>query len=215
MAMTPSLIDGKLSYTYDYETGYPWYAMEDGSWKKGDVGTGAQTQGPGKVTAIENICVKEYGWGPLAGFMDSTGDYNFCTEFSNLKFVICFNRADRMVTDGGSIIAELSMYQKDILGYDLKTANKNGDTLYVLQGRDENKKRTLINSNKTLKLEKDEEQLYRGEENAAVYQYMVDNKLSTADAINTFCIKTDKENLENKLGFNYGFLEQFPGYHSK
>lgn len=212
IGMTPKIINGVLTYTYDYETGYCWYAKNNNMWIKGDVASGAQTQAEGKVIAIENICVKKYGVGPLAGFMDSSGDYNFCTEFKDLKLVICFNRADRKVTDGGSIIAELAMYQKNVLGYDLKKANENNDTLYVLQGRDENGKRTLRNSNMTIKLGETKEKLYRDKQNEEVYNYIVNNKMTTEEVINKFVIKTNKD---NPLGFEYGFLNSYCGYHSK
>lgn len=215
IGMTPTRVDDKLSYTYDYETGYCWYAKENGAWEKGNVASKAQTQAAGKVTAVSNICFNDYGCGPLAGFMDSSGDYNFCTEYENLKLVICFNRADRKVTDGGSIIAELAMYQIDELGYNLKKANDNGDTLYVLQGRDENGKRSLRNSNKTIRLNETEETLFRNEQNQAVYDYMVNNKMSTEDIINTFVIKTEVGNQNNPFDFTYGYLDNYDGYHSK
>jgi len=215
IGMTPTVKDNKLSYTYDYASGYAWYPQKDGTWKKGNVASKAQTQGLGKVTAIQNICVKEYGVGPLAGFMDSSGDYNFCTEFKNLKFVICFNRADRKVTDGGSIVAGLAVYQKEELGYDLKKANDNGDTYYVLQGRNENGLRTLRNSNATIKLGDTEETLYRNKSNKIIYDYMAENKMTTEEVINTFVLLTEDNDLNNNVGFKYGFLSSYSGYHSK
>jgi len=210
IGMTPTKIDGLLSHTYDYDTGYCWYAKDNGGRSRGNVSSSAQTQAEGKVTAIKNICFKDYGVGPLAGFMDSSGDYNFCTEFENLKLVICFNRANRSVYDGGSIIAELAMYQKDILNYDLKKANENCDTLYVLQGRDENGKRALRNSNATIRLNDSNEKLFKDERNEMIYNYIVDNGLTTEDIINKFCIKSD----DNELGFSYGYLDSYAGYHS-
>lgn len=210
IGMTPSRVNGKLSYTYDYETGYAWYANENGLWSRGNVASKAQTQGKGKTISVQNICYADYGCGPLAGFMDSTGDFNFCTEFNNLKLVICFNRADRKVTDGGSLIAELAIYQRENLGYDLEKANKAGDTLYVLQGRDENGKRSLRNSNKTVKLGETEEKLFKNEQNEAVYEYMVQKKMSTKEILTIFSVKSS----ENALGFKYGFLDKYDGYHS-
>jgi len=215
IGMTPVVVDGKISYDYDYTNGCAWYAQRDGGWERGSVPTCTQTQGIGKTVAVQTICEAEYGCGPLAGFMDSTGDYNFCTEFESLKLVICFNRADRKVTDGGSVIAALAVYQKDELGYDLKKANAAGDTLYVLQGRDENGTRTLRNSNKTLKLGETEEKLFRDEKNQAIYAKMVEKEMTTADIINTFAIKTKEDSPDNDLGFAYGFLDTFDGYHTK
>lgn len=223
MAMTNKLEDGKYINQYDYETGYAWLAMDDDKWEKSAKATKSQTWGLGKVEAIDNVCVAEYGHGPIAGFMDSTGDYQFCTEYETLKTVICFNRASRKVTDGGGVIAELAMYQKDNLKYDFAAADKAGDTLYVLQGRDENGKRTLRNSEKTIRLGKEDEQLFRsydeGEPNYNQEQlnYMIENKLSTEEIVNMFSVKTGEDDSGNVLGFKYGFFDkdELGGYHSR
>ena len=188
---------------------------EGGEWIKGDVATQAQTQGIGKVTAINNVLVSEYGQGPLAGFMDSTGDFNFCTEYETLKLVVCFNRASRKVTDGGGLAAEVAVYQNETLGYDLASANEAGDTYYVLQGRDENGMRTLRSSDMTLTYGSDEEKLFRDEDNEAQLQYMIDNKMTTEDIFNTFAISTAEDDENNVLGFKYGFLDEYAGYHSR
>ena len=214
IAMCRTLVDGKYVNSYDYETGYGWL-IEDGEWVKDDVALGAQTQGVGKVQAINAVIYPRYGVGPLAGFMDSTGDYNFCTEYANLKLVINFNRASRKVTDGGGVIAELAIYQRDTLGYtDLATANAAGDTLYVLQGREENGLRGLRPSDKTMRYGKTEELLFRNEDNEAQLQYMIDNAMTTEDIINTFAIKTAADDEGNVLGFKYGFLKEYAGYHN-
>lgn len=224
LAMTNKLDgDGKYINEYDYETGYPWLPQAEGKWKKGEIPTKSQTWGEGKVTAISNVCGSLYGHGPMAGFMDSTGDYQFCTEYKTLKLVTCFNRASRKVTDGGGVIAELAVYQKDNLKYDFAAADKAGDTLYVLQGRDENGKRTLRNSEKTIRLGKDAEQLFRtydeGEPdyNQEQLNYMIKNNMSTEEVINTFAVKTDAEDGTNVLGFKYGFFqkEELSGYHTR
>lgn len=213
IAMTNKLDGDVYVNEYDYETGYAWHTDGDG-WVKGDVATGAQTQGAGKVTAVDNVLVSAYGCGPLAGFMDSTGDFDFCTVYDSLKLVICFNRASRKVTDGGGVIAELAVYQKDTLGYDLKTANEAGDTLYVLQGRDENGLRSLRSDRTTLTYGSEEEKLFRNEDNEAQLQYMIDNAMTTEDIINTFAPKTDADAEDNVLGFKYGFSSDYAGYHT-
>ncbi|MDO4488416.1 MAG: hypothetical protein Q4B67_04960 [Eubacteriales bacterium] len=215
LAMTNTLQDGKYLNKYDYETGCGWLNDGKGGWTRDTLPIKAQTQGVGKVTSIVNAIAPKYsGVGPLAGFMDSTGDFNFCTEFNNLKFVICFNRASRKVTDGGGVCAELAVYQRDTLKYDLAKANAAGDTLYVLQGREENGKRGLRASDKTMRLGKDSELLFRNEDNDAQLQYMIDNKMTTADIINTFAIKTAADAEGNALGFKYGFLKEYAGYHN-
>ena len=205
--------NGKYVNSYDYETGYGWMIV-DGEWVKDNLALGAQTQGVGKVQAINNAILPKYGVGPLAGFMDSTGDYNFCTEYANLKLVINFNRASRKVTDGGGVIAELAVYQRDTLGYDLATANAAGDTYYVLQGREENGLRGLRPSDKTMRLGKEEELLFRNEDNEAQLQYMIDNAMTTEDIINTFAVKTAADAEGNVLGFKYGFVSEYAGYHN-
>lgn len=214
MGMTICEQNGRFTNEYDFETGYAYLADGDGGWIKSDKATGAQTQGPGKVEAVNNVCVAQYGHGPIAGFGDSTGDYNFCTEFKSLKLAVVYNRANRKVTDGGGVLAEVAMYQKNTLGYDFAKADAAGDTLYVLQGRDENGLRGFRNSNQTLRLGETEEKLFANEQNEQQLQYMADNQMTTEEAINTFAVKT-AEGEGNALGFTYGFLDEYHGYHSR
>ena len=203
---------GRYINEYNYETGCGYYATENG-WEPMDRPTKSQTQGKGKVTAIVNSIAPEYnGQGPIAGFMDSTGDFNFCTEFGTLKLVVCFNRATRGVTEGGGLIAELAVYQKDSLGYDLAKANGGGDTLYVLQGRDENGKRTLRNSRSTLRYGQKEEKLFKNDENYAQLESFKKAGLTTEEIINKWSIVRDENS--SGLGFKTGFLTEYDGYHS-
>ncbi len=202
--------EGKYVNSYDYETGYGW-KVEEGEWVKYEVALGAQTQGIGKVQAINNVIYPIYGVGPLAGFMDSTGDFNFCTEYANLKLVINFNRANRKPKDGGGIISAVAVYQKDTLGYDLAAANANGDTLYVLQGREENGLRGLRASNATMLLGATEEKLLANADVEALIQYMIDNNMTTAEAINLFAIKGAEEPI---FDFSYGCVKTYDGYHN-
>lgn len=215
LAMTNVLgEDGKYVNAYDYENGCGWYCKPNGKWEKMTTPEGAQTQGIGKVIAVTNAIAPEYNnHGPIAGFMDSTGDYNFCTEFETLKAVICFNRASRKVTDGGGVISEVAIYERDTLGYDFAKADAAGDTLYLLQGREENGLRGLRNSNATMLLGKDEEKLFKNEDNDAQLQYIIDNAMTVEDVINTFAIKTAADDEGNVLGFKYGFLKEYDGYH--
>lgn len=198
---------------YDFENGCAWLAATDRTWIRDINPTGAQTFGAGKVTAIDNVLVRAYGRGPAAGFMDSTGDFNFCTEYETLKLVVCFNRADRKVTDGGGLIAEAAMYEKDTLKYTLESAVASGDTLYVLQGRDENGLRSFRASNGTLKLGSGSEKLFANEENEEMLRYMAEHKMTVKEALEKFSVKTDSG--ESELGFAYGFLDTYAGYHSR
>ena len=204
--------DGYLP-SFDEATGCGFYADKNGSWTRMSRPIKAQTQGVGKVKAIVNAIAPEYGdHGPIAGFMDSTGDFNFCTEFKTLKLVVCFNRADRKITDGGGLIAEVAMYEKDTLGYDLAKANAAGDTLYSLQGRNDNGKRTLRNSNGTIRFGSDEETLFKSSENETQLQRMIDDNMTVRDILNSFAVK--KRAGENGFDFNTGFLTEYAGYHT-
>ncbi|MBR2041350.1 MAG: hypothetical protein IJ945_03155, partial [Oscillospiraceae bacterium] len=123
------------------------------------------------------------------------------------------NRASRKVTDGGGVIAELAMYQRDILGYKtLADANENGDTFYVLQGRDETKLRSLAASDWTLRYGKDEYLIFRNEDNFTQLQYMIDNGMTTEEIVNMFALKTAAE--DSVFRFKYGFLANYAGYHN-
>ena len=214
IAMTNTLVEGVYDNAYDYATGCAW-KVTDGEWVRDTVATEAQTQGVGKRIAVQNVLVSRYGNGPIAEFMDSTGDFNFCTEFDSLRLVVCFNRANRRVTDGGGLIAVVAVYEQDVLGYDLTSANEAGDVLYVLQGRDENGLRTLIPGRETLRRGKDSALLWRdGAEGdmQALYNYVSAKKLSVADIINTFAIKTSAGDGNEPLGFDCGFLSEYDGY---
>ena len=215
LAMTNVYKDGAFDNEYDYENGHAWIPQADGSWKEGTVATKAQTQGKGKVTAIQNVCGTEFGCGPIAGFMDSTGDFNFCTEFEDLEVVCCFNRASRKVTDGGGVIAEVAVYEADTLGYDYAKAQAAGDTLFVLQGREENGFRGFRPERKTLRLGKSSPALFRDDNNQAQLDYMIANKMTVEEAINEFARKKSASASTNKLGFKYGFLKKYSGYHTQ
>lgn len=215
LAMTGTTdCSGRYKSEYDFVSGCGWLCGENGTWVRDTLPTCAQTQSSGKVTAIENTLFRKYGHGPAAGFMDSTGDFNFCTEFDSLKLVVCFNRADRGVRDGGGLIAALAMYQRDTLGYDLAAANSAGDTLYVLQGRDENGRRAFHRSNATLLIGSGTQRLFKNDENSALLEYLSDSRLGTGDILNRFSVRTAAEDPDNPLGFEYGFLSDYAGYHS-
>lgn len=207
---------GRYIPEYDFTNGHGFLAGPDGSWIEDDIPTRTQPWGKGKVEAIRNCLVPRYGGkGPLAGFMDSSGDFNFCTEFSSMRLVICFNRANRKVTEGGGLIAEVAMYEKEALGYDLKKATKAGDILYILQGRDENGMRSLRPSEKTIRLGEKTSKVFDGEDNARSLEYFKEKHLTVKEILETYCIATDVSDPSNPLGFSYGFLDRYDGYKSK
>lgn len=212
-AMTVALdCEGRYTNGYDYDAPGAWLSSE-GGWQADSTFTlSCIPAGEGKVAAITNAISPRYSCGPSAGFMDATGDFNFCTEFSSLKLVTCFNRATRSVTEGGGLIAEIAMYQRDFLGYDLRSANAAGDTFYVLQGRDENGLRSFRPSNATVIFGRNEEKLFNDERNFSRLEYMKIHEMSTKEALEKFAVRTD---IPNVLGFGYGFTDSYPGYHSR
>ena len=214
IGMTQQAYNGIYVPAYDWETGYAWLNKGGGAWEKTDSAIRALPSREGKVQAVENALVPMYGCGPLAGFMDASGDFNFCTEFDSLKMVICYNRANRKVTEGAGLVAAVAVYQQDTLGYDLAAANAAGDTYYLLQGRDENGKRTLRPSNETVRLGQTGPKLFANEDNDALLAYLVDNGLTTADAFDTFAVYCEAGNPANVLGITYGYLEEYDGYHT-
>ncbi|MBQ0067835.1 MAG: hypothetical protein KBS60_06615 [Phascolarctobacterium sp.] len=211
LAMTNNKPNGVYTTGYDWETGYGYYCYPDNKWKKMLIPEKSAPVGKGKVQCIENTLEQEYKHGPLAGFMDSTGDFNFCTEFKDLKLVVCFNY-NNAVTSGSGLVSEVAMYQRDFLNYDLFLANENGDTLYVLQGVDDNNPRKLRPSNESIVWGATKSKLFASENHWRQLFYMVKNKMNTAHIFNTFAFKADKGN--SKLGFEYGFLDTYNGYHS-
>ena len=224
LAMTNVYKDDAYDNEYDYKTGYACIPKETSAdpthadWEYGDKATKAQTQGKGKVTAVQNVCVPEYGHGPIAGFMDSTGDFNFCTEFETLQVVCCFNRASRKVTDGGGLCAEVAVYEADTLGYNYAAAKANSDTLYVLQGRDERQTRSLRPYRETIRVTSDGTQapkLFANPDNQTQLDYFINKKMSVEDIMNTFSLKTDGGVPGNPFTFKYGFLKTYDGYHSQ
>ena len=212
IGMTQKLENNKFIAAYDYETGYPYINLGTGNWEKTTTPIRALPSREGKVASIKNALLPRYNnQGPLAGFMDASGDFNFCTEFSSLKMVICYNRANRKITEGAGLVAIAAMYQKE-KKMNLKTANENGDTYYLLQGRDENNKRSLRESNYTLRYGAAEEKLFANEDNITLFNYLRDNNLSIKTFYDTFAVKTSADN--SLIGVAHGHLDNYAGYHS-
>ncbi|MBR3610901.1 MAG: hypothetical protein IKL57_05485, partial [Oscillospiraceae bacterium] len=91
-------------------------------------------------------------------------------------------------------------------------ANENGDTYYVLQGRDERGLRSLAASDFTWRYGKSAPLLFREDNNFKQLLYMIDNEMTTEEVVNTFAIKTSAD--DSVLGFKYGFLAEYAGYHN-
>lgn len=216
MAMTMNRAeDGTYECGYGYDESYAMVAIPGGGWIRDVRMTGSITFDSGKVRSIENVLVPRYGCGPSAGFGDSTGDFNFLTEFSSLQIVVCFNRGDRRVTDGGGLIAEVALYEAGVLGYDYSKAVSAGDTLYLLQGRDENGYRMLVPDSRSLRHGEREPGLLADGDNYSQLEYFTMNGLSVRQIFDRFSIRTSADDGGNTLGFEYGFLDSYAGYHSR
>ena len=212
IGMTQKMENGKFVPAYDYENGLPYINKKNGNWEKINTPIKALPSREGKVTAIKNALLPRYNnEQPLAGFMDASGDFNFCTEFSNMKMVICYNRANRKITEGAGLVAIMAMYQKEN-GLTLKSVNEKRDTYYLLQGRDENGKRSLRESNYTIRYGEKVEKLFAAQDNFTLFNYLKDNNLSVKDFYDTFAIKTGVE--QSVIGAAYGHLDYYAGYHN-
>jgi len=219
LALTPNTAgNGCWQPGYD-PCGCGWLALQGPAhphcaplWQQMTVPQGAPTVGEGKVTAITRAIAPRYGGhGPIAGFMDSTGDYQFCTEFASLRTVVCFNRANRSTADGGGLIAAAALYQRDRLSYTYQTARAAGDTLYLLQGRDENGLRSLRPANDSILFGTGEPRLFQGADHDALLEYLCREKPATRQILNTLAVK----NNPLALPFAPGFLKEYAGYHTR
>ena len=127
IAMKTKIKDGIYLGEYDYSNDYP------------------QTQQKGKVTAIDQVLVKKYGYGPIFVAGDSQGDFNMSTEFPETKLTLIINRL-----------------RKDDFGkLGLEAVKPAGQELprYVIQGRDENTGQFRPSAS-TIKMGKDQEALF-------------------------------------------------------
>lgn len=95
----------------------------------------AQTQGVGKARSLDKLVRPLYrNAGPLLVAFDSQGDFNFSTEYKDTVVGLGLNRAR---SDDAGLLAAVAVFQKE-RGMTLDDTLKSGDTLYLLQGRDEN-----------------------------------------------------------------------------
>ena len=99
-------------------------AMEDGKYVPRYDDTWVQTQQAGKTEAIKRELVSKYGYGPIAVFGDSQGDYKMCVDFEETQVVLVVNRLRK--DDFGK------------LGLQAMETHGKPDAKFILQGRDEN-----------------------------------------------------------------------------
>jgi len=191
IAMTLKQEDGKYVNEYDYDV------------------SGAQTQGIGKVTAINNMLVPKYGYGPVLCLMDSSGDFNFCTEYDDTRMVVCFNRL-RKTTDGGGLAAIVARKQKAD-GVTLAEAVAAGDTYFVLQGRNENGG-TLSGDDLCYPLGSADGVEWKNDDVKKLYDYYAGSDMSIKDFFDKYAVKTAAGADGNDSGVGYGFLTEYSGY---
>ena len=116
VAMTNKLVGGVYDNAYDYDL-HP------------------QTQAVGKSLTIDKIIRPLYhNRGPILGAMDSQGDFNFCTEYADTAVGLILNRQR---SDDIAMLSAAAIYQKNH-NVTVAQAVAAGDTLYLLQGRNEN-----------------------------------------------------------------------------
>lgn len=198
--------DGRQTAQYEYGGG--WYTPGGATnWIQDDSSLSMMPRKEGKTQAILEGPYRRYGHGPVAGFMDSGGDFDFCTAFSSLKLVICFNKAISSVRDGGYLIAAAALMEEEKLGYDLAAASLAGDTLYVLQGRDERGLRAFRAGKETYSIHHPGElRLFDKEENERLYQIMLTSCASVRELLDTFGAVGETD------GIRYGFLNEASRY---
>ncbi|MFV0517573.1 MAG: hypothetical protein ACK5MV_09260 [Aminipila sp.] len=176
VAMENKVVDGVYDNAYNYDA-HP------------------QTQGLGKSETIQQVIMPKYdGNGPIFTAMDSQGDFNFCTEFKDTSVSLILNRQR---SDDAGILSAVAVYQRE-KGIDLKAAQDLGDTLYLLQGRDENKGILLpqaecINLGKT-------DALLLSDDAQEWYGYLIDGKYKTVKDLINDCV-----NLSGKLDIYDGY----------
>lgn len=206
---------GRKTVGIDIEKGVGYVAAENDEWMSDEYPLVSVCEGEGAVHAIKDAISPHYNDKyPIGAIMDGSDDFNYCTEFESLRLVVCINRASAGATDGSGVIAELSVYEKDSLKYNFEEARKAGDTLYVLQGINENDSAAFVNDSSTTVFGESEHRLFLNDENWKELWYMNGNNMKPAEVINTFAIRTEKGSEFNTLGFAYGFLDEFNGYHS-
>lgn len=99
-------------------------AMVDGKYVPRYDDTWVQTQQAGKTEAIKRELVSKYGYGPIAVFGDSQGDYRMYVDFEETQVVLVVNRLRK--DDFGK------------LGLQAMETHGKPDAKFILQGRDEN-----------------------------------------------------------------------------
>ncbi len=214
IGFTPKIKDGRYSLDYDYENGLA-YKKEGEIFKKYfDQPFKAYCYGKGKTESIKNALIPLYGVGPFAGLMASTADFNFCTEFSSLKMVICFNQGRGTVTEAGPLMGIISLYQEEAFGYNLLRAIKAKDTLYLLQGRDETGKRELIPAHGSLNCGRELVVINDDPAYAALSLSVFALRNTIKDTLHNCALIHRDDEPRNTLGYNCGFLDSYDGYHS-
>lgn len=198
--------------------GHGVLALTDGGWKALDEPIAVRTVGENKVIVLEHSAMPRYGGrGPEAAFIDSNGDYNFCTAFASLRLGVVINRADRSARDGGALLAALALLQHK-RGLNYRRAKRDGETLFLLQGRNDNT-RTFRRSAKTVRLGTMRARLFDGPENVALYRLMRREHRPTAELLDNLSLRHAAgealfPDSDASLPFATGFRDTCRGYHA-
>jgi hypothetical protein len=199
---------------YDWDAGTAWYTTDNydlyNGWKPAEIPIHSDVVQMGKVTAINNALVSQYGCGPLACFGDSAGDFEMMTMYDSLKLSMVSN-AGKSITSFN--LANIARYQRDVLGWDLADANAAGETLFVLQGRNLNGTRSFIAGDGLIGLGKTEPSALDDGSKAQI-EWMKSQGTDIGKIIETLCIKTNADDPDNVIGVKYGFRNYYGGYHS-
>ena len=156
-----------------------------------------QTQGHGKSETIDKLVAPNYGGnGPVFVASDSSGDFNFVTEYKDTALCLILNRNS---SDDFGLLCASAVYQEKN-GIDLAKAQEMGDTLYVMQGRDETVP-ALWKNNATLSVGKEPGQEALLSANGQKWLEMLED--GTYDSIGALI--NDCVNINHKLGFYVGY----------
>lgn len=204
---------GRLDYAFG-ETGYEYLSNPDGSWRKGSHVFSAQPRSEKKVSCIEE-CIAPYygGQKPVAAFGDSTSDFYFATVFESLELALYFNTGISSPKNGSGLVSMLALYEEEVLQYDYRKARKADDILFLVQGRNENGKRTLIPSKCNIAYGTKDEILFGSFDCYHTLKYIKKSGLSIKDAINTLSKKTSEN--ESPFHVAYGWTENYQGYRTR
>ncbi|MBQ0080802.1 MAG: HAD family hydrolase [Alistipes sp.] len=204
---------GKLDLGF-YQRGYEYIANPDGTWQKGIYRFDAQPRSEQKVSCIiQSIAPYYNGQKPIAAFGDSSSDFYFATEFESVELVLYFNTGVSSTQNGLGLLSMLALYEEEDLAYNYRKAKKAGDILFLLQGRNENGRRTLIPSKGNIACGRKDEILFGSFDCYHELKYIKKSGMSIKDAVNSLSKKTSKD--DSPFHIAYGWIDNYAGYKTR